>query len=189
MPLIICWRKYSTGERPSHKDARQASRPIGVITTDAAKRHMQHPRALASAGGLPRKAAPDGVESSEQPPHLAPHGGEHIALEPGIGRQPGIVAPGWMRQGDTPRPVGEASSRRVATLLRFRSCCRRCGAPDASAGRSCRPAGQARAAAWRRTGARARLGAHSRRGGRSPPAASWPGKQKPMGTMAMRRWS
>ena len=29
-------------------------------------------------------------------------------------------------------------------------------------------------------------GAHSRRGGRSPPFASWPGKQKPIGTMATR---
>ena len=58
--------------------------------------------------------------------------------------------------------------------------------PDASAAHIGRPAAQARIAAAPRKARQARRARIRACGGRSPPLASSPGKQKPMGTMARR---
>src|SRR5262249_38253878 len=38
-----------------------------------------------------------------QAPDLCPQDRQQLGLEPGVGHQPSVVAPGWVRQGDTAR--------------------------------------------------------------------------------------
>ena len=47
---------------------------------------------------------------SEQPPHLAAQARQQLPLEPGIGLDPGVVAPGGMRQRQRARRAGASSA-------------------------------------------------------------------------------
>ena len=123
---------------------------------------------------------------SVQPrPHGIPQPRQQFRIKPGVALDPAVVAPGGMRERHQDRLTGRSAISRQRCTVSVRPA--RASAPRCQ-----------RWAYWptRRTSSRSgsaaisrgrHSGAHSRRGGRSPPLASRPGKQKPMGTMAMRR--
>src|SRR5262245_27710910 len=95
MPLISCWMKYSTGDGlcPTRESPRKLAAPRGCYNATAMP-HVQH----STAKCLCRERY-----FSEQPADLPPEAGQHVALEPGVGRKPGVVAPRWVRQGHLAR--------------------------------------------------------------------------------------